>query len=94
METEGAKVYYEIYGEGETTVFLLPTWQIVHARNWKAQIPYLSRHYRVITSDHLGSGKSDRPEELQAECERILDKFQDQLDEKAIPSAGPRTGTL
>ena len=61
----GARVHYEIYGDGETTVYLLPTWQIVHARCWKGQIPYLSRHYRVITSDHLGSGHSDRPEGLE-----------------------------
>ena len=65
VENDGAKVYYEIYGEGETTVYLLPTWQIVHARHWKAQIPFLARHYRVITSDHLGSGKSSRPEGLE-----------------------------
>ena len=64
VENDGAKVYYEVYGESETTVYLLPTWQIVHLRHWKAQIPFLSRHYRVITSDHLGSGKSDRPKGL------------------------------
>lgn len=64
VENDGAKIYYEVYGEGETTVYLLPTWQIVHRRHWKSQIPFLSRHYRVITSDHLGSGKSDRPKGL------------------------------
>ena len=61
VENDGAKTYYEVYGDGDTTVYLLPTWQIIHLRHWKAQIPFLSRHYRVITSDHLGSGKSDRP---------------------------------
>ena len=36
------------------------TWQIVHSRHWKLTIPYLSRHYRVVTYDPVGNGKSDR----------------------------------
>ena len=26
------KIYYEVYGSGEPTVFLLPTWSIIHSR--------------------------------------------------------------
>ena len=47
---------------GERTVFLLPTWSIVHSRHWKMQIPYLARHCRVLTFDGRGNGRSDRPE--------------------------------
>jgi pimeloyl-ACP methyl ester carboxylesterase/predicted glycosyltransferase len=61
IEREGVRVFYEVYGEGEPTVLLLPTWSIVHSRFWKAQIPYLSRHSRVITFDGRGNGRSDRP---------------------------------
>ena len=43
------------------TVLLLPTWSIVHSRLWKPQIPYLARHYRVVTFDGRGNGRSDRP---------------------------------
>jgi pimeloyl-ACP methyl ester carboxylesterase len=39
----------------------MPTWTIVHARFWKAQIPYLARHFRVVTYDGPGNGRSDRP---------------------------------
>ena len=46
---------------GEPTVLLLPTWSIVHSRLWKMQIPYLARHFRVVTFDGRGNGRSDRP---------------------------------
>ena len=58
---DGASLHYEVCGEGEPTVFLLPTWSIIHSRAWKAQIPYFARHFRVLTFDGLGNGKSDRP---------------------------------
>ena len=60
---DGVRTFYEVYGEGETTVLLLPTWSLLHSRHWKMQIPYLSRHVRVITFDGRGSGRSDRPSE-------------------------------
>ena len=59
-ERDGQRLFYEVYGEGEETVFLLPTWSIVHSRHWKMQIPYFSRHFRVLTMDGLGNGRSDR----------------------------------
>jgi pimeloyl-ACP methyl ester carboxylesterase/predicted glycosyltransferase len=61
VERDGVRVFWERYGEGEPTVLLLPTWSIVHSRFWKAQIPYLARHYRVLTFDGRGNGRSDRP---------------------------------
>jgi pimeloyl-ACP methyl ester carboxylesterase/predicted glycosyltransferase len=54
-------LFYEVYGSGEPTVLLLPTWSIMHSRHWKAQIPYLARHFRVLTFDGRGNGRSDRP---------------------------------
>lgn len=41
---------------------LLTSWAIVHARQWKAQIPYLSRHFRVIAVEGRGNGRADRPD--------------------------------
>jgi pimeloyl-ACP methyl ester carboxylesterase/predicted glycosyltransferase len=61
VERDGVRVFYEVHGEGEPTVLLLPTWSIIHSRFWKAQIPYLARHCRVITFDGRGNGRSDRP---------------------------------
>ncbi len=60
-ERGGVRVFYEVYGSGEPTILLLPTWSIIHSRFWKAQIPYLARHFRVVTFDGRGNGRSDRP---------------------------------
>jgi pimeloyl-ACP methyl ester carboxylesterase/predicted glycosyltransferase len=70
VERDGVKVYYEVYGAGEPTVLLLPTWSIVHSRLWKMQIPYLARHCRVLTFDPRGNGRSDRPTKPEAYAER------------------------
>jgi pimeloyl-ACP methyl ester carboxylesterase/predicted glycosyltransferase len=61
IERDGVRTFYEVYGEGEPTVLLMPTWSIIHSRCWKMQIPYLARHCRVLTFDGRGNGRSDRP---------------------------------
>lgn len=61
VDRAGVKLFYEVYGDGTPTLLLLPAWSIVHSRMWKAQIPYLARHYRVVTFDGRGNGRSGRP---------------------------------
>ena len=81
VERDGVRLHYEVYGSGEPTVFLMPTWSIVHSRHWKMQIPYLARHTRVLTMDGRGNGRSDRPagpaayreEEFAADALAVLD---------------------
>ena len=81
VERDGVKIAYEVFGSGETTILLLPTWSIIHSRFWKMQVPYLARHYRVVTFDGRGNGKSDRPtdpaayakEEYVADALAVLD---------------------
>jgi pimeloyl-ACP methyl ester carboxylesterase len=63
---EGVKVFYEVFGAGEPTVMLLPTWSIIHSRHWKLQVPDLARRHRVVTFDGRGNGRSDRPAEPEA----------------------------
>jgi pimeloyl-ACP methyl ester carboxylesterase len=70
VERDGVRVAWERYGDGEPTVFLLPTWSIVHSRFWKAQISYLARHFQVLTFDGRGNGRSDRPAGALAYTER------------------------
>ena len=66
VERAGVRLFYEVYGEGDPTVLLLPTWSLVHSRHWKAQIPFLARHFRVVTFDGRGNGRSDRPQGAEA----------------------------
>ena len=63
------KVFYEAFGDGEPTVLMLPTWTFAPSRVWKAQVPYLARHFRVVTFDPRGNGRSDRPVDLAAYAE-------------------------
>jgi pimeloyl-ACP methyl ester carboxylesterase len=62
----GVEVAFAVYENDAPTVLLMPTWSIIHSRHWKAQIPYLARHFRVVTFDGRGNGKSDRPSDASA----------------------------
>ncbi len=61
IDRDGVRLHYEIYGHGDHTILFIPTWSLVHSRVYKAQLPYFSEHYRCITWDPRGNGKSDRP---------------------------------
>ncbi|MGI8708233.1 MAG: alpha/beta fold hydrolase [Actinomycetota bacterium] len=63
IDRAGIKIFYEVYGDGGPTILLLPTWSIIPSRHWKAQIPFLARHHRVVTFDPRGNGRSDRPKD-------------------------------
>ena len=63
VDNEGVSIHYEVFGSGPATVFLMPTFPIVDSRKWKAQVPYLARHFRVVTADPRGHGRSDRPQD-------------------------------
>jgi pimeloyl-ACP methyl ester carboxylesterase/predicted glycosyltransferase len=81
IERDGQRLFYEVYSEGEETVFLIPTWSLVHSRHWKMQIPYFARHFRVLTMDGLGNGRSGRcrdpqrygPAEFARDCLAVMD---------------------
>ncbi len=57
----GVRVGYEVFGEGATTIVFTPVDLIVHSRIWKGQVPFLARHFQVVTIDPRGNGRSDRP---------------------------------
>ena len=70
VERDGVRVGYEVFGAGEAMILLFTSWAIVHARQWKAQVPYLSRHFRVITVEGRGNGRADRPDAAEAYRDR------------------------
>lgn len=94
------RVSYEVYGDSPDTVCMLPPWALVHSRMWRAQIPYLSRHFRVITIDPRGNGRSDRPVARRAysraahvaDVARVLDAVE--VEEAMMISASPRGALL
>jgi pimeloyl-ACP methyl ester carboxylesterase len=61
VERDGVRVGYDVYGAGEPTILLLTSWAITHAQQWKGQVPYLARRFRVITVEGRGNGRADRP---------------------------------
>jgi pimeloyl-ACP methyl ester carboxylesterase/predicted glycosyltransferase len=70
-EVGGVRIAYEVFGDGEQAILLLPPWAIVHSRFWKLQVPYLARHFRVVTFDARGNGRSDRPESAEEYGPRV-----------------------
>ncbi|HUG32324.1 MAG TPA: alpha/beta hydrolase [Acidimicrobiia bacterium] len=66
VDRDGVGIYYEVYENDGPTVVLVPTTTIWHSQQWKAQIHYLARHFRVVTFDGRGNGKSDKPESVEA----------------------------
>jgi pimeloyl-ACP methyl ester carboxylesterase/predicted glycosyltransferase len=61
VDCDGVEIGYQVYGGHGPTVLIMPTWTVIHSRCWKLQVPYLSRHFRVVTYDGPGNGRSDRP---------------------------------
>ena len=71
VDRAGVGVHYEVYGDGGPTVYLLMPDVIVHSHAWKAQVPFLARHFRVVVSDPPGNGLSGapaRPESSRTAC--------------------------
>lgn len=67
IERDGVAIHYEAHGSGDHTIlFLVPWWPLIDSRCFKAQIPYFSEHFRCITHDPRGNGKSDRPTDREA----------------------------
>lgn len=62
VDRDGVQIHYAVYGAGAPTLLLMPTWSVVHSRIWKAQLGYLARHFRVLTFDGRGNGRSGRPQ--------------------------------
>ena len=70
IDRDGVKIHYEVYGEGEHTILFIPTWCMYHSRIYKSQIPYFSEHFRVVTFDPRGNGKSDKPNDPELHRDR------------------------
>lgn len=90
LKIRGYQIGYKVFGDPQAPpVLLLPTWQIVHSRHWKMQIPYLSLFFRVVTYDSPGNGDSERTVDPAAsEPDRIIDFGIGVLDHLQIAQTG------
>ncbi|MEP6874339.1 MAG: alpha/beta fold hydrolase [Burkholderiales bacterium] len=61
IDRDGVKIWYAVWGDSGPWIAFAPPLQIVHSQMLKATVPYLSQHFRVITTDGRGNGRSDRP---------------------------------
>ncbi len=60
-QLNGIRLYYQAQGQGQTLV-LIPGMGADHSSFFR-QVPVLRRHYRVVTFDPRGLGRSSRPGE-------------------------------
>jgi pimeloyl-ACP methyl ester carboxylesterase/predicted glycosyltransferase len=61
VDRGGIKSWYAVWGERGPWIAFAPIFQIVHTQMLKMTVPYLSHHFRVVTMDCIGNGRSDRP---------------------------------
>ena len=86
--SDGVKIVYETFGTGDPTIVMLPSTPIIHSRQWKAEVPYLARHFRVVTYDGRGNGRSDRPTDVASYVgDRYLDDPRAVMDATATERA-------
>ncbi|MBM3342839.1 MAG: alpha/beta fold hydrolase [Betaproteobacteria bacterium] len=80
----GGEIYYEDAGQGEPVVFSSGLNGV--SRYWKPQVALFSKHFRVITYDHRGTGQSDR---IQREfsVDQMAEELVGLMDALNIPKA-------
>lgn len=57
LEVPGARLYYEVAGQGDHTLFFIPA-GICDTRMWQPQMTAFAREYRCITFDPRGYGQT------------------------------------
>jgi 3-oxoadipate enol-lactonase len=58
LRVNNTGIYFEVTGQGEPLLFIHGLTS--SSRSWKKQVPLFSQHYRVITFDIRGHGRSDK----------------------------------
>lgn len=61
VSADGTEIFYEVAGSGPP--LLLQTASFSTARHWEGQVEALSAHWRVVTWDYRGHGRSEAPDD-------------------------------
>jgi pimeloyl-ACP methyl ester carboxylesterase len=95
---DGVELQYEVWGEGEPTVLLLPNWiSTLESMRWAE--PLTAAGVRVVAYELRGTGRSDRPaptddnytvERLAADAIGLAESL---APEQLVVSAGSRLRT-
>jgi pimeloyl-ACP methyl ester carboxylesterase len=60
-DVDGVQIAWQSFGDGESAVLVVPTWNFVDSRVSAPLVPDLASWFRVVTFDPRGAGRSDRP---------------------------------
>jgi len=58
---DGTRIWWGVFGDAGPWLVFSPINQVAHAAAFKAVVPYLCNHFRVLLADSRGNGRSDRP---------------------------------
>lgn len=83
---DGVRLYYEIRGPKEAPPLLFCYGLVCSKLQWKYQMEYFEKKYRVIYMDYRGHGQSDKPEDISSvTIENLARDLAELHDELALP---------
>ncbi len=83
MRVNGVDLYYEIHGDGP--VLMLVAGLASDSQSWQSIVSDLSQHYRVITLDNRGTGRTT-PHEVETSIQQMTDDCVALLNELDVSS--------
>ncbi|MES2795267.1 MAG: alpha/beta hydrolase [Bacteroidota bacterium] len=96
VEVNGAKIYFEEYGQGEPLILLHGFGRTL--ADWKTSIPEFSKNYHVIAWDMRGHGRSTSPDTsivfLHATAAKDLLALLEKLNLKRVKAIGHSSGGM
>jgi len=84
-DANGARLYYEVYGEGEPLLLIMGLG--ANHLSWTPQVPVYAREFQVIVFDNRGTGQSDFSEGVDYTIPLLADDAAALLDFLGIDAA-------